>query len=239
MPRSFSCCCRLVPQRARAADDADVARQVDVARHDAQKRLAGADGAGAVRPGQHHAAFAGVAHHVALDPDHVLRRDAVGDADAIADAAIGRFHDAVGGKGRRHEDQAGVAAGGGGSLFHGVEDRHAHDGFAALAGHHAGHHVGAVVQHFLGVELRHAAGDALHDDAAAAVQENAHHTALILVFCLRSFFQAVTARSAASIRVLARMIGRPDFARIFCPSSTLVPDRRTITGTSTGFAVRA
>ena len=159
----------LVPQGARAADDADVALQVDVARHDPQKRLAGADGARAVRARQDHAAFAGVAHHVALHADHVLGRDTVGDADAVADAPVGGFHDRVGGKGRRHEDEGGVAAGCGDGFLHRVEDGDAHDGLPPFAGDDASDDLRAVVEHFLGMELRHAAGDALHDDAAGTV----------------------------------------------------------------------
>ena len=128
-------------------------------------------------------------------------------------------------------------AGRGDGLFHRVEHGDAEDGLAALAGHDARDDLRAVVEHFLGVELRHAAGDALHDDAAGTVKKDAHQTALIIC-SLRSFFQAITARSAASISVLARMIGRPDCARIFWPSSTLVPESRTITGTSTGSALQ-
>ena len=184
-------------------------------RHDAQKRLAGADGAGAVRAGQNHAPLAGVAHHIALHADHVLRRDTVGDADAIADARIGGFHDAVGREGRGDKHKAGVSAGGGNGLLYSVKHRDAEDGFATFAGDNAADDIGAVVLHFLGVELGHTAGDALHDDTAGAIKKDAHQMALTVVFCLRSFFQATTARSAASISVLARMIGRPDLARIF------------------------
>ena len=45
---------------------------------------------------------------------------------------------------------------------------------AALAGRHAGHDVGAVVQHLAGVELALAAGDALDDEPRVAVDEDAH-----------------------------------------------------------------
>src|SRR5690606_15738472 len=124
-------------------------------------------------------------------------------------------------------------------LFHRVEDGHAMDGLAAPARHHAADDLGAVIQHLLRVELGDAARDALHDDAGVAIYEDGHWTALTLVFCAVSFCQAMTARWAASISVVARMIGRPDLARIFSPSSTLVPARRTITGTSTASAFSA
>ena len=69
-------------------------------------------------------------------------------------------------------------------LFHGVEDRHAVDGLAALARHHAPDDIGAVVDHFLGVKAADPPGDALDDDAAFAVEIDAHQTALSLEFWL-------------------------------------------------------
>ena len=101
----------LVAERAGARDDADAALQIDVARHDAEHGLAGADDAGAVRPDHHRAAVFGIAHQIALHPHHVLRRDAVGDRADQPDAGIGRLHDGVGAEGRRHEGDGGGGAG--------------------------------------------------------------------------------------------------------------------------------
>src|SRR5439155_11328458 len=72
---------RFIAKRAGASDDADIALQIDVTRHDAEQRFAGADDAGAIRPDELHAVFPGVAPHIALHPDHVLGRDAVGDGN--------------------------------------------------------------------------------------------------------------------------------------------------------------
>ena len=102
---------------------------------------------------------------------------------------------------------------------------------AALAGGDAAHDVGAVLQHFLGVEGADLAGDALHQDRRRTIEKDAHaFTTFRLTVLL--FFQAETARSAASASVLARMMGRPERARILRPSSTWVPASRTMTGTS-------
>ena len=83
--------------------------------------------------------------------------------------------DGVGGKARRHIDDAGVGAGGLHGLLHRVEDRHgAKDPLAALAGGGTAYDVGAVVDHLLGVEIALAAGDALHEQPCVAVDKNAH-----------------------------------------------------------------
>ncbi len=57
--------------------------------------------------------------------DHVADRDAFGDGDHDADAGVGRFHDGVGGEGRRHEDHRGVGPGLLHGLGHRIEDRNA------------------------------------------------------------------------------------------------------------------
>ena len=46
-------------------------------------------------------------HHL----QHVDGGNALGDADDERDTGVGRLHDGVGGKRRRHEDDAGVGAG--------------------------------------------------------------------------------------------------------------------------------
>src|SRR5438094_63021 len=59
---------RFIAKRARARDDADVARHVDVPWHDPQHRLAGADHTGAVGSDQPGATLLGIAPQVPLDP---------------------------------------------------------------------------------------------------------------------------------------------------------------------------
>ena len=164
----------LVAQRARARDDADIARQVDVAGHDAQHCLAGADDAGAVGADHGGAHFLAVAAQVALDAHHVLGRDAVGDDADELQAGVGRLHQRVGRERRRHEGQAGLGAGRLDGVLHGVEYRPVEVFHAALAGRHATDQVGAVGDHFLGVEGRLVAGVALDDDAGRFVDEDAH-----------------------------------------------------------------
>src|SRR5207245_2121312 len=112
--------------------------------------------------------------HVALDLHHVLRGDAVGDADAEFYPRIRRLHDRIGGKGRRHEDDAGLGAGLAHRAFHRVEDGQAEMRLAALAGGDAADQLGAVALHVLGMEAADLAGEALDDDACAAVEQDCH-----------------------------------------------------------------
>ena len=55
---------------------------------------------------------------------------------------------------------------------------------AALAGRHAADDVGAVVDHFLGVEGADAAGEALDEDRGVLVDENCHVCGLPYVAAL-------------------------------------------------------
>mmetsp|Transcript_104385 Transcript_104385/g.271746 ORF Transcript_104385/g.271746 Transcript_104385/m.271746 type:complete len:264 (-) Transcript_104385:457-1248(-) len=69
---------RLVCESAGPADDTNLARHVDVARHDSHLALARLDDAGAIRADE--AALA-LAHQGVLDLHHVLLGDALGDAN--------------------------------------------------------------------------------------------------------------------------------------------------------------
>src|SRR3546814_8144870 len=91
-----------------------------------------------------------------------------------------------------------------------------------LAGGHAADHLGAVGDRLLGVEGTLRAGEALADDLGILVDQHRHQAAS---------FTALTTFSAASARLSAETIGRPESARIFLPNSTLVPSRRTTRGT--------
>ncbi len=161
---------RFVGEGAGAGDDADLARFVDVAGHDADLALAGGDDAGAVgadQPGL-------LALHVLLDLDHVEDRDPFGDAADQFDAGVDRFHDGVGGKGGRYVDDRGGGAGLVDGFADGVEDGEAVDGRAPLAGGDAADHLGAVVAGPLGVEEAGGAGDPLGDDFGVFIDQNAH-----------------------------------------------------------------
>ena len=167
---------RLVGQRARARDDADVPGLVDVARHDADLALARRDDARAVRADQLHRRRR-VRAERAPHLDHVQHRDALGDADDELDARVDRLEDRVGRAGRRHEDHRRVGAG----LLHRLRRRCRTRGkpfvhLAALAGRDAGDDLGAVLAHLLGVERPGAAGDALDDELGLLADEDAMAT---------------------------------------------------------------
>jgi len=99
----------LVGESAGAGDDADMALLVDVAGGDADAAAAvalvagaGRDEAGAVGPDE-----AGLlACDGALHADHVLDRNALGDADDEVEAGVDALEDGVGGEWRRDEDHA-------------------------------------------------------------------------------------------------------------------------------------
>ena len=69
--------------------------------------------------------------------EHVVDRDAFGDADDEFDAGVGSFEDRVRGERRRHEDDADVRAGFFARFADAVENRETLDGLAALAGRDA------------------------------------------------------------------------------------------------------
>src|SRR6185503_6981515 len=135
-----------------------------------------------------------------------------------------RFHDRIHGIDRRHVDDACVTAGFRLGLQDGVEDRQAEMLRAAFARRHAAHHVGAVFDRLLRMEGALGSCEALADHLGRLVDEDAHGYALPCTAC--------TILPAASDKVVAVMIGRPDSCRILRPSSTLVPSRRTTSGRS-------
>ena len=164
-----------------------------------------------------------VAALVALHHDHVLYRDALGDAHAVLDPGVGRLHDGVGRERGRHEHDAGGGIGGRHGLLHGVEDPQATVGVTTPAGRDPAHHIGAVGEHLGSVERGDAAGDALHQHRSRLVEDDAHQAALRSV--------AAAAFVPASASESAVITGTWASARMRRPSSTLVPDSRTTTGT--------
>src|SRR5262249_2287874 len=101
-----------------------------------------------------------------------------------------------------------------------VEDRDLLVHRAAAAGGHAGDDLRAVLAALARVERTLASGEALDHDAAVGADQNAHRP-------------AATAFFAASSMPSAMVKFMPESARIFRPSSTLVPSRRATTGTWT------
>jgi hypothetical protein len=126
--------------------------------HDADLALAGGDDAGAVGTDEAHRFVL----EIVLHPHHVHDRNALGDADDQGHFGVGRFHDGVGGKGRGHENHAGVGAGN----FDGIGDRIENGNIvhllAALSGGHAGNHLGAVFNACAGMELAFFSSNTLH-----------------------------------------------------------------------------
>lgn len=161
-----------ISERAGTGDDADSAGLEDVGRHDADLAAGGGvDDAGAVRADEGYVlVFQEYLHFL-----HVLHRDAFRDADDEFDARVRGFHDGVGREGRRDEDHGGVAVRGLFGFRHGVEYGDlAFKELAALAGGHAGNHVGAEVHAVFGMECAGATGDALHDETGVFVNERCH-----------------------------------------------------------------
>src|ERR1700689_2202214 len=209
---------RLIGERSGAGDDADVARLVDMPRHDADLALARRDHARAI--GADEARF-GTREH-ALDLDHVEPGYALGDADAQRHFGVDRLQYGVGGEGRRHVDGAGIGAGGGHRVLHGVEHRQVEMLRAAFTRRDAAHHLGAVGDCLLGMKSALCAGEALAHDLGVAADQNRHQAASLT---------ALTTLAAASARSSAARMGSPDSARIFLPSFTLVPSSGTPRGT--------
>src|SRR4051812_35003948 len=208
----------LIGQRAGARNDPDFARLEDVARHDANLAFARRHHARTVRTDETRLRSGQRALHL----HHVGNRNAFGDADDQRDLGIDRFGDRVGGAGRRHVDHAGVAAG----LFfrfdHGVEHRQPEMRRAAFARRRAADHLGAVVDRGLRMEGAVLAGEALANDLGILVDEDGHQA---LPFTAFTIFCAASSRSSADVTL------RLDLAMISLPFSTLVPSRRTTSGT--------
>src|SRR5262249_46464334 len=195
-----------------------LAGAVDPAWHDADLALARRDDAGTVGPDQaHRASGRGDARQRSFDPDHVVGRDALGDARDHRDAGVGGFHDRVRREGGRHEDHRRVGAGLPHGLRHGVEDRDPLVHRSALAGSDAGHDLRAVLAARQRVEAALAAGQPLHQEARVLVDPDAHRA-------------ASTAFRAPSVSPSAGLILRPDSLRMRWPSSTLVHSSLTPTG---------
>src|SRR5690606_35612518 len=209
---------RLVGERARARDDPDLAAAMDVARHDADLALVGRDDPGTVRPDEPRLG----AFEDPLHADHVLHRDALGDADDERHLGVDGLEDGVGRERRRHVDDRGRGAGRGDSLADGVENRQVEMLRPALPGRDAADHLRAVGHRLLGMEGALRAGEALADDLRVLVDEDRHQAASLT---------APTTFWAASARSSADLIGSPESASIFFPRSTLVPSRRTTRGT--------
>src|SRR5579883_545742 len=191
---------------------------VDVPGHDADLALIRRDDPGTIGPDEARLR----ALQRALHRHHVEDRYALGDADDERHLGVDRLQDRVRGEGRRHVDSGCGGASLGHRLGHGIEHRQVEVGGAAASRRDAAHHLGAVGDRLLGMEGALPAGEALADHLGIAVDQDRHQAASLT---------AVTTFSAASARLSADTMGNPDSARIFLPRRTLVPSRRTTSGT--------
>mmetsp|Transcript_1043 Transcript_1043/g.2215 ORF Transcript_1043/g.2215 Transcript_1043/m.2215 type:complete len:308 (-) Transcript_1043:14-937(-) len=159
----------LVSQGARSADNANLARGVDVARHDAHFALTRLDDAGAI--GADEAALI-LPHEGVLDLHHVLLRDALGDANNQWDFGLQRLENRSSSRGRGDVDDSGVAV----SLLLGLcgvlENRQVQVHRAGLLGVDSTNHLGAVLDCLGGVEGALLAGHSLADDLGVLVHPN-------------------------------------------------------------------
>src|SRR6266568_3979738 len=190
---------RLVGQRARARHDPHPAAVEDLSGHDADLAFPRGHDARAIRSDQPR--FRSLQRPLHLH--HVEHRDALGDAHDQRDLGLDRLADRVGGGGRRHVDDAGVAFGLPAGFGDGVEHRQAEMDRAALARRGAADHAGAVGDRLLGMERAVAAGESLAQHAGVLVDEHRHQP---------SSFTAATIFCAASSRSSAAMTLRPDSA---------------------------
>ena len=168
----------LVGQGARAADDADATRLVDIARHDADLAGAGRDDPRAVGADQPDTGM--MCLQKGDGAGHVEHGDPLGDGDDHLDAGIGRFHDRVGRERRRHEDHGGIGPGRGDRLGAGVKDRHSQRGRPAATRRDPADQVRAVSLALLRVKRAGFAGDALTDQTRVLVDQNAHESSRLL-----------------------------------------------------------
>src|SRR5579875_2204101 len=194
-------------------------RRMNVPGHDADLALPWRDHAGAVWPDKPALA----ALQIMLDANHIEHGHALRDADHELDSRRDRFQHRIAGKRRRHIDYRRVAPGGAPRRFDGVENRNALEIGAALAGHHAGDHLRAVLAAGARVKLSRRAGDALGQHARVLVDQNTHR------FAPRPPIASTTRRAASAIS-LAVITLMPESFRICLPRSTFVPATRTTSG---------
>src|SRR5512139_2264980 len=191
-----------------------------MARHDADLDLVRRNEPWTVRPDEQRA----LALHPVARLQHVVHRNAFGDADHQIQLCLHRFVDGCRSPRRRHVDHRHGCTGRLPGIAHRGIHRDALELLAGLLRIHARHKTVCAVRiglALLRVELADLAGHALGDDFGVFVDQDAHFFPLA----------AATTFCAASAMSLAEMMGRPDSARIFLPSSTLVPSRRTTSGT--------
>src|SRR5215207_3089603 len=160
----------LLRERPGPADEADPALAEDLGRDDADVRLPRRQRAGAVRPEHRDALRA----DVVVDPQHLVGREPLSDADHGLDARVDRLVDGVGREAGRNEDHRRVRASLARRLGHGVEHRDALDLTSAFPGRDAGDDVRPVVAVADTVERAFPAGQPLDDELGVVVDDDRH-----------------------------------------------------------------
>src|SRR5450756_21798 len=188
--------------------------------HDANLDLVRGDQPGAIRPDQQGA----FTLHLVTGAQHVVYRNTLGDTDHQIDIRLDRLIYRRCRTRWRHIDYRHCRT----CCLFGIAHRGNHrdifEQFACFFRIHSGNEtirsvrIGFAID---SVELAYLAGHPLRHYSGVFINQNRHYASLA----------AATTFSAASAISLPEMIGRPDSARIFLPSSTFVPSRRTTSGT--------
>ncbi len=161
---------RFVRQRAAAAYDADMARLMNLAGHNAHLALARRNDTRAIGANQARAASA---QH-GRDANHVDGGNALGDAHGQWQTRIDGFENRIGRVRRRNENKRRVSAGFAHGVCHRIEYGNTFVLAATLARRHSRDDARTVSNHLLRVETSLAPRKALHDHSGLTVNQNAH-----------------------------------------------------------------
>ncbi len=157
-----------ISQCARAGNDADTARVVDKARHDAALGAARCDDTRAVGPNE----AAVTAIEVGFHLNHILHRDPFGNTNDDFNASICSLHDRVTGESRGHENDRSVCTCFFYSICYGIENRLAQVLLATFARRYTAYDIRAVLDHLLSVKGAFLSGKALNDDLRILIYKN-------------------------------------------------------------------
>src|SRR5262245_34515526 len=189
-----------------------------MARHDANLTLPGSNDAGAIGTQE----LGCSSFQISFHPDHVAHRNPFGNTNNQRNTRVRRFHNRICGEWRRYIDHTGISCRLANSARHRIEDRNAFERGSAFAGRYPRNHLSPILFARLGMKLASGSRNALSQNPSLLADQNRH-----------AYFTACTIFSAPSAIVSAEMMGRPESARIFRPSSTFVPCMRTTNGTLT------
>ena len=133
---------------------------MDKTGHNADLAVARGDDTRAIRPDQPRIARLGIV----ISLNHIRFGNAFGNTDNQLEASIGRFHDRIRGKRRRHENDGDICTRRLDPFGDGVEDRHTLKVLTALTRCCPTDDLGAVFDHLFGMERPFSACNGLHED---------------------------------------------------------------------------